>query len=83
MIECRKPRYILFGGTTKSARDSDIHYVSARELMSLYRLSPADCILIDHESDLGKLHGLDRSALIDLHPRYDGNYNVPQAPQSP
>jgi hypothetical protein len=77
------PRFILYGGTTKSAHDSDVHRVPARELMRLYHLTPADCILIDHEEDLIKLRGLDCSKLTALHPRYDGNYNVPTPPESP
>jgi len=76
------PRFILFGGTTKSAHDSFIHRLPARELMRLYRLHPDDCILIDCEDDMRKLRGLDRSTLTALHPRYDGDYNVPASPQS-
>lgn len=68
-------KYLLIGGYIRSRSDSNIHYVSARKLLELYRLDKTECELIDIP-DPYRLKGLDLSEYITLHPREDGDYRL-------
>lgn len=40
-------RFVVYPGEVISKEDFDRHWISARQLMSLYRVQPHECIVID------------------------------------
>jgi hypothetical protein len=69
----RDVRYAVKPGMVPSANDRDWHYVGPIDLMRLYGVHPAECVIFyGDERDLGKSQG----GLIELRPRRDGNYRV-------
>jgi len=45
-----KKKYILIGEDFY-ASDGEIHYITARRLLELYRLNPNECILLESKKD--------------------------------
>jgi hypothetical protein len=71
------PKYIVVPGHVSSRHDSQHHYIDAPTLMRLYKVDPKECIVRyrDHRDAAYDFDALD---LIELRPRYDGNYEVPK-----
>lgn len=70
-------KYVLHPGEVQSQSDGDIHYISYAQLINLYQLNPAECILSDPKGEW--MHGLTSefiAGLTHLYPRYDGNYTL-------
>lgn len=65
--------YIVCPGVVKSKSDSDLHYISAYQLMSLYKVKPDECIIVE---DAESARGIDWYNHIVLRPRTDGNYSL-------
>lgn len=57
--------------------DGDEHFISAQQLMSLYRVSPAECIILDPEKELRGYDDSYLESLIWLFPKHNGNYKLP------
>lgn len=82
-------RYIIHPGWIRSARDGNLHYITARTLMSLYQLNLHDPSVhhpIDHPSihyvvdQDGRGFGIcETPGDIHLYPRADGDYSLPAA----
>lgn len=70
-------KYICIGGYITSKNDNDRHYISPYKLAKLYQVNPKECYFAKDDSD-NLLLGLRIEELIELRPRYDGNYLVPQ-----
>lgn len=68
-----KVPYLLLGGFVNSKADKDWQYISAKSLVDLYQISPADCTLVE-EFERYKLNGLDVTKYIVLGPRSEGDY---------
>ena len=75
-------KYLIVSGRVVSKTDGQIHYITSRALMALYRVDPGECMIYNphqcqHQHDtperLAKTHNL-----IILEPRYDGNYVRPE-----
>jgi len=66
-------KYVVFPGTVKSITDGQIHRVTAVNLMRLYRVNPAECVVYNGYLQHGVCYYRD---LIALYPRDDGNYNI-------
>ncbi len=64
-------KYILFPGNITSKNDNQIHYISASMLIKLYKVNPKECIEFSRT-----INEKEYQNLIELHPRYDGNYKV-------
>ena len=74
-------RYLLCPGHVMSKTDGQYHYVSAHELAGLYGVRMDQC---DVRPDK-KISGFGwRPApwIIELHPRYDGDYRLPSWPNA-
>lgn len=70
-------KYMAIGGSIISKNDGESHHVSAKKLCQLYKVDPAECILIDvHDKD--KLLGVDTTKLIELRPDRHGIYKTPK-----
>lgn len=75
-------KYLVIGGYVRSKNDGQKHYIPAHRLVDLYNVSPSECILTDSKDmdrALCGIHPNDRSKLIRLFPRYDGDYRITTA----
>lgn len=68
------PKYLVCPGTVW-ANDGDIHFISARKLIQLYRVDPKDCLI--KPSDDKSLGWRKPDGLIELHPNSNGDYSIP------
>lgn len=66
-------------GWVTSRTDGDQHYIGEGDLTRLYGVSPAECVSAERPHEL---RGLDTEILIQLRPRYDGNYARPTPTES-
>jgi len=80
-------RYVLCPGPVRSARDGQVHHISASQLRMLYRVDPQDCLVMPAvrpgpPCGLRKWvqEAIDAGDLVPLHPRFDGDYTLPPPP---
>jgi hypothetical protein len=80
-------KYALHPGPVTSKSDGDRHFIDARTLARLYRVSPCDCVLVpweaprpglEREREL-LLERIERMGLVHLYPSHSGNYTPPKA----
>lgn len=64
-------KYLVCPGHIKSKTDGQLHYVSSKALIALYGVNPDECVI---DCNLNPKKSLD---LIELRPRYNGNYTLP------
>lgn len=69
-------KYIMHPGWVLSHRDGDRHYVRGADLIRLYKLDPAECIVAWQPADL---HGIDVNAYTHLYPDPSGRYALRDA----
>lgn len=79
-------RYLLCPGFVRSRTDGQQHFIHARQIAFLYGVRWDECVVLPsgwddpaeerHRENL--LARARRGELIALHPRYDGNYTLPQ-----
>lgn len=67
-------KYLVYPGWVRSCSDGQMHWISARMLMSLYRVNPNECLTL---VDNGPGQPIDDEHLLPLVPRQDGNYELP------
>lgn len=70
-------KYLVIPGHIPSKNDGQMHYVGYSTLVRLYRVDPDECtdcapLLLP---DGGQY--IPAKPLIELRPRYDGNYTLP------
>lgn len=74
-------RYVLHPGPVKSRNDGQVHFIGAAQLADLYNVSLRDCITYPTgcgtESVIRRRIWRDPVDAVHLHPRYDGNYQLP------
>lgn len=71
-----KSKWLLCPGPVMSKTDGQIHQVGARQLAQLYGVPMSECVTRPSR-------WIDRGwrqpfGLTELHPRYDGDYTLPQ-----
>lgn len=66
-------KYIIVPGEVR-AKDGDVHFITAEQLISLYKLNPADCIVFTTKLRQQGYTEDFLNACIWLGPREDGNY---------
>ena len=76
-VENRPKKYLVIGGLIHSMNDRDIHFISARRLVDLYRVRIEDCVLIDSVKCPDFFQYRNQKELTWLMPRSSGNYIVP------
>jgi hypothetical protein len=64
-------KYVLLPRRVYSKNDGQLHFISARMLISLYKVNPDDCVVYDPSMTPSFLKDK-----IPLPPRYDGNYDL-------
>ena len=65
------PKYLVIPGNIRSKNDGDLHYITAHQLIQLYRVDPDECIVYSPQYPLRELE------LIPLTVRFDGEYEIP------
>ncbi len=69
-------RYLLCPGYVMSNVDRQYHHISAEQLAKLYRVHMDQCE-VRPERMFARLGWRQPEGLIELHPRYDGDYALP------
>ena len=79
-------KYALFLGPVTSKRGGDRHHVDAHQLCWLYKVRHSECVVVPSYAPKNRreqiqrealLERIKRQGLIELRPRYDGNYTLP------
>lgn len=65
-------KYLILPGFVKSRNDGQRHFISAGQLMRLYKVHPSECIVWTQE---GAAEGYPEH-LRRLAPRYSGDYQL-------
>lgn len=68
-----KKKYLVCPGKVESVRDGDWHYISAGQLISLYKVDSRDCKIVNSPESAA---GIKWEDYIVLRPRTDGNYSL-------
>ena len=80
-------KYALHPGPVTSKNDGDRHFIDAHTLARLYRVRPAECVVVpwgapapgrEREREL-LLERIKRMELVHLYPDYHGRYTLPGA----
>ena len=75
-------KYAVFPDYVKSKSDGDEHYITGDMLIHLYDVDPNECVVIDDRNNqrirVELMRLAEEDKLIQLRPRYDGNYIVPE-----
>lgn len=66
--------YRVQAGTIVSSFDGDEHFISERQLVSLYKVNPKHCL--NFMSQLQRANLPEDAEIVTLKPRYDGNYKI-------
>jgi hypothetical protein len=67
-------KYLICPGMVTSKRDGDKHYITADQLIRLYKVNPSECVVMPKNN---KGYRPD-DELIVLSPDYSGQYIIPQ-----
>lgn len=67
-------KYLVCPGKVRS-KDGDLHFVSASQLINLYKVERDECVILDTPQSV---FGLVWKDYIVLEPRGDGNYELPK-----
>lgn len=70
-----KKKYVVFPGNTIGKRDGHTHFINAGRLMALYRVNPAECVIVNYPYT--RAEGYDKNSLIPLYPSFHGDYTLP------
>lgn len=65
-------KYLICPGYVISKNDGDRHYISAHQLMRLYKVKPSECVISNDPDVPTSL----LANLLPLRPRYDGDYCI-------
>ncbi len=77
--EMAMKKYLLCPGPVTSKIDGDRHHISASDLARLYGVQMSECVVRSESLISTRGRGLnENNGLIELWPRYDGNYKLPK-----
>ncbi len=68
-------KYVILPGHVTSRSDGDRHYISATQLINLYRVGHEDCAVVNSRV---QAESFIRQGYVLLEPRHDGNYSLPK-----
>uniref|UniRef100_A0A6H1ZK90 Uncharacterized protein n=1 Tax=viral metagenome TaxID=1070528 RepID=A0A6H1ZK90_9ZZZZ len=69
-------KYIVYPITITSRSDNDRHYITAGQLIELYKVKASECIVVRNEQDERCIKNTHK--FIALYPRYNGDYSLPK-----
>jgi hypothetical protein len=76
-----RQKYVVVPGWVRSQYDGQEHHISAGQLMYLYGVSPADCVVGKYDLLRREMRDAYGGRVPDdwprLYPLYDGNYKAP------
>ena len=80
MSDTPRPRYVLHPGYVRSATDGQDHFIGGVQLAALYGVNILDLygVVFGHRPGYREQPGD-----VHLHPRYDGNYSLPDQSAAP
>jgi hypothetical protein len=67
-------KYLICPGMVTAKKDGDRHYITANQLIRLYKVNPSECVVMP-KNNKGCRPG---EELIMLAPDYSGQYIIPQ-----
>lgn len=67
-----KLKYLVVPDYVLSKNDKQWHWVGAADLIRLYKVDPRECFIFNPERRLYP------DSLIELYPKYNGDYKVPE-----
>ena len=70
-------KYAVYAGWIGSKSDDNNHWINADMLMSLYKVTPKECIVIDRTLPEGIYRTYFENELIGLYPDHHGDYKLP------
>lgn len=70
-------KFLVIPGVVRSKWDGDSHWITASQLMTLYKVNPAECIIFPEELGTSAWKYVERNykQLIKLEPQYLGDYS--------
>ena len=71
-----RPKYVLKPGYIFSRTDRDRHFISAAQLVRLYRVPMCDCVVEPDMDDPRNRHWHPPHGAIYLTPQFDGDYTL-------
>ncbi len=72
-------KYALYPGYIVSKTDGDRHFIGAARLADLYGVPMQECFVVRY-GDVDPTRRRAPPGLIDLFPRYSGDYTLPPSP---
>jgi hypothetical protein len=70
-------KYVLHPGHVTSKNDGDRHFISSKQLMWLYGVSPDLCVEYPDMDNPQNRNWRPPDGAIHSRPKYDGNYTLP------
>lgn len=71
-------KYVLCPGYVRSRTDSGLHFITANQLVELYGVRRDECALRPDSDDPTRNGWSPPPGAIELHPRYNGDYCLPE-----
>lgn len=68
-----KKKFVVYPGYVISKVDEQEHFISAGRLIQLYRVNPAECIIVEYGR---RLEGYRQEDLVSLYPDDSGQYII-------
>lgn len=65
-------KYLICPGNVRSINDNQVHYITAGQLMNLYKVKPEECVIYNEKTG----YGLQFKGLRSLGPKYNGDYSL-------
>lgn len=69
-------KYLVCPGLVRSMSDNEMHYVNSGQLMSLYKVDPRECKIVNSPESAA---GVDWDKYIILRPNTRGDYSLPKS----
>lgn len=67
-------KYAIHPGYVTSRNDGETHFISSAQLMHLYKVNPAECVVASRGRPHWHIHDGCANNLKHLYPRSDGRY---------
>lgn len=69
-------KYLCIGGEIISKNDGQKHYVTAKQVASLYGVDFKECVFMDERDTLMRARRFGENSMLILRPREDGDYKL-------
>jgi len=69
------PKFAVYPGYMKSKYDGQVYWISAQQLMDLYKVNRNECCTCAGNDDYCRRKAKKDKSMIHLFPNYDGDYS--------